>query len=191
VFLDRDGTLIDDAGYLSRVDRISVKSGVFEGIRTLLNSLYVPVVVTNQSGVARGLIEREELKQIHRELHEKFYDQEAPILAWYYCPHLPPDQLRPDESPFDSSLLTNCCCRKPQDGLWREVVSDCSEGVRLSSSWSVGDRTRDVRPGIEMGTEGVMIGNPSPEEHPDEIWTVDTFEKAVSRILGSDNGVDG
>ncbi len=187
MFLDRDGTLIDDTGYLSRVDRISVKPGVFEGVRKLLKSSYVPVVVTNQSGVARGLIKREELRRIHRVLHQRFSDQEAPVLAWYYCPHLPPDQLRPDESPPDPSLLTRCSCRKPQTGLWREVVSDCSGDVHLSRSWSVGDRTRDVRPGLEMGTEGVMIGNPAPAGNNNQICTVDTFEEAVSRILGKKN----
>lgn len=182
--MDRDGTLIDDVGYLSRTDRISIREGVFEGVRTLLDRSYIPVVVTNQSGVARGLIENGQLHAIHRQLHEAFLEREAPVLAWYYCPHLPPDQLRPEEEDgANRSLLKTCDCRKPGHQLWREAASDLPGTVDFSASWSVGDRKRDVLPGCELGTGAVLVGNSNPAASADrEIVSASSFREAVDVI---------
>ncbi len=183
--MDRDGTLIDDVGYLSRTDRISIREGVLDGVRRLLEHAYIPIVVTNQSGVARGLIEEEELRSIHRVLHKTFLEHDAAVLAWYYCPHLPPAQLRPEEEDgANPSLLKTCSCRKPGPALWHEAESDLPGSVNYSSSWSVGDRERDVVPGRDLGTGAVLVGQPERSEPEDpNICSAHSFREAVDLMV--------
>lgn len=184
MFLDRDGTLIDDVGYLSRPDRIRVKDGVFDGVKRLMQNGFVPVVLTNQSGVARGLIERPALHDIHQTLHRRFLEQDAPVFGWYYCPHLPPDQLRPaEEEGAEDELLTTCDCRKPGQGLWKQALNDLPD-VDLRASWSVGDRMRDVEPGCRMGTGGVLCSDsPDSSEGTGEVRSANSFGEVVDVIL--------
>lgn len=188
VFLDRDGTLIDDVGYLSRTDRIRIKDGVLDGVRRLVEERFIPVVVTNQSGVARGLIDPSELQEIHRILHHKFLERQAPVYGWYFCPHLPPDQLRPEEEDgADPSLLTRCDCRKPEPGLWEQALNDLSASVDLAASWSVGDRMRDVDPGCELGTGGVLLSEaPDQPTSGNDVHPAKSFGDVVDVICETD-----
>ena len=151
VFLDRDGTIIEDAHYLSRPEQVKLIDGAADAIARI-NSLLVPVIViTNQSGIARGLFTAEDHARISARLDDVLRAHGARIDASYYCPHGPED---------------GCDCRKPGTLLFRNAQRD-NPGIDLSRSLYVGDRLRDIEPAFALGGQGVLI--PSPETPQDEI----------------------
>jgi histidinol-phosphate phosphatase family protein len=130
IFLDRDGTINREVGYLSSPKKLRLFAGAGEAIRLLSQAGFKVIVVTNQSGVARGLLKRRELKNINRFLEAKLAKEWARIDAFYICPHHPDD---------------NCSCRKPRTGLIKKAARDF--GLDLSRSYIIGDKLSD----IEMG----------------------------------------
>jgi D-glycero-D-manno-heptose 1,7-bisphosphate phosphatase len=163
VFLDRDGTIIEDVHYLARPEQVKLIDGAAEAIARI-NSLLVPVfVVTNQSGIGRGLFTVEDHDLVTKRLDELLAERGATIDASYYCPHAPD---------------VECDCRKPGTLLYRNAKSDHPE-IDLSRSLYVGDRLRDVEPSVTLGGNGVLV--PSPETPQSEIEAA----KAFARIAPS------
>jgi histidinol-phosphate phosphatase family protein len=151
VFLDRDGTIIEDAHYLSRPEQIKLLPGAAEAIARV-NTLLIPVIiVTNQSGIARGIFSVEDHEAITAKLAEILAAEGAVVDASYFCPHAPEDA---------------CDCRKPGTLLFRQAASDL-HGIDLSRALYIGDRLRDVEPGLTLGGTGVLV--PSPETPQSEI----------------------
>ena len=151
VFLDRDGTLIEDAHYLSRPEQVKLIEGAAEAIARI-NSLLVPVIViTNQSGIARGIFSVEDHDRVTTHLNEMLREKGAHVDASYYCPHAPED---------------GCDCRKPGTLLFRNAKKDLP-GIDLARSLYIGDRFRDIEPALALGGQGVLV--PSPETPPSEI----------------------
>ena len=141
VFLDRDGTIIEDAHYLSHPDQVRLIDGAAEAIARI-NSLLVPViVVTNQSGIARGIFSEEAHERVTARLNEMLAERGAHVDASYYCPHAPEDA---------------CECRKPGTLLYRKASSD-NHGLDLSRALYIGDRFRDVEPALTLGGHGVLV----------------------------------
>lgn len=140
VFLDRDGTIARDVNYCRRVEDFEILPGVPEAIRLLNQHKFKVVVVTNQSGIARGYFTEATLCQIHKYMLEELAKKGAKIDAIYYCPH------HPDEG---------CNCRKPKPGL----ILRATEELRISPSLSyiIGDATRDIAAGKAAGCKTVWL----------------------------------
>jgi D-glycero-D-manno-heptose 1,7-bisphosphate phosphatase len=142
VFLDRDGTIIDDAGFIRDPAAVQLLPGVGGAIRRLNQHGWIVVVVTNQSGIARGLLTLEEYRATQRRVDELLALEHARIDAHYFCPHLP-------------ELSGPCDCRKPGTLLYRQAAERF--GVDISRSWWVGDRVRDVLPAKALGGTGILV----------------------------------
>ncbi len=187
VFLDRDDTLIKDTGYLNEESELQFLDETPEALRMLIQNGWLPVVLTNQSGVARGYLNEDRLRKIHRTLHQQLLERDAPIYAWFYCPHLPPDQLRDRErSAANEAYLIDCSCRKPSDGLWHQALEHLPPSFSFRTSWSIGDRTRDVRPGKKLGGNGILIPRTldNDKNSPPDLTTAETLLEAAGIIIG-------
>ncbi|HEY3011840.1 MAG TPA: HAD family hydrolase [Gemmatimonadales bacterium] len=142
VFLDRDGTIIEDAGYLRDPAGMRLLPGAAAAIRRLNASGYRVVAVTNQSGIARGLLSLEDYRSTERWLDELLADQGARLDGHYFCPHLP-------------DVSGPCECRKPGTLLYRQAAARWS--LDLTQSWWVGDRVRDALPAEAFGARGILV----------------------------------
>jgi D-glycero-D-manno-heptose 1,7-bisphosphate phosphatase len=160
VFLDRDDTLIRDRVYLSDPDGIELLPGAAEAV-SLLNRAGIPVIiVTNQSGIARGLLDEERLALIHERLLSLLKEQGALIDAVYYCPHHPQGVVE--------RFSTTCPCRKPAPGMLIQAAQDF--GLDLPSCFMVGDKEEDIATIHGVGGKGILLktGRPcSREQKPD------------------------
>ncbi len=143
VFLDRDGTIIEDAGYLHDPGQVRLLPRAAEAIRRLSADRYRVVVVTNQSGIARGLLSVDDYRATERRLDELLAAEGARVDGHYFCPHLP-------------EVNGPCECRKPGPLLYRQAAERF--GIDLSRSWWVGDRLRDVLPAETFGGRGILVG---------------------------------
>ena len=145
VFLDRDGTIIEDTGYIAHPDAVRLLPGAATAIARL-NSAGIPaIVVTNQSGIARGLLDESAYEAVARRLEALLAAWGARLDADYHCPHHP-------------DFTGTCECRKPGPLRYRRAAAD--HGLDLARSWWVGDRERDVVPAARFGGRGVLIGRP-------------------------------
>lgn len=146
VFLDRDGTINIEKEYLYRPEEFEFIPGAVEAIKCLNRAGFLVVVVTNQSGVARGYYTEQDVRHLHRHIEQLLYRADARIDAWYHCPHhpagLPPYNL-------------DCDCRKPRIGMLEQAADDL--GIDLSRSWMVGDKQVDVDAGIAAGCRPVLV----------------------------------
>lgn len=176
VFLDRDGTINVDTHYLRRPEDVQLIPGAAEAIARL-NAAGVPViVVSNQSGIGRGLLTHVEYEAVRARIEELLVSAGARIDATYICPHAP--------SPDGGVAL--CKCRKPGTLLFRTAAAEHS--IDLSRSTFIGDRWRDVSPALELGARGILV--PSPDTPPDnlararnELEVAGTLAGAVDRVL--------
>lgn len=147
IFLDRDGTLIEEVHFLRRIDQVRLLPGVPEALRDLRDAGFALVVLTNQSGVARGLLTEETLAGLHAELSRLLTEQGVALDGIYYCPH------HPDHGPEE--YRQDCNCRKPAPGLFEEACRDLD--LEPASSWAVGDRLRDLEGAARLGCRGILV----------------------------------
>ena len=147
VFLDRDGTLIEERGYLDRLDLLALFPWTVDAIRLLNREGLAPVVVTNQSAIGRGVIDEPFLNHVHATIDRHLAAGRARMEAYYFCPHHPDAELEP--------YRQVCRCRKPQPGL---IERACQE-LQLDPARSimVGDRWLDVACGRAAGTRTVLV----------------------------------
>ena len=148
VFLDRDGTLLDELGYLARAEDVRLYPGAGAAVRRLSEAGFLLVVVTNQSGIARGLFGEAELARVHARLAQELAQDGARLDLVLHCPHHP-DHGR-------SPLRARCECRKPEPGLFLEAARRLS--IDLARSWSIGDSARDIEAARRAGVhEHVLV----------------------------------
>lgn len=147
VFLDRDGTLNVDVGYPSRSDQIDVYPQSYKAVKKLNEEGFLAVVVTNQSGVGRGLLSEEDLKDIHTRLMSSFALHGAHLDAIYYCPHYILSE--------DPRYRRDCDCRKPRTGLARQAAADL--GIDMTGSYVVGDKAEDILFGMNIGAVPILV----------------------------------
>jgi len=141
-FLDRDGTVIRDTGYVSSPEEVELLPGAAEAVR-LLNRAGVPVVVvTNQSGIGRGCFAESEFSAVQDRVESLLRAAGARIDATYFCPHVPED---------------GCECRKPGLGLYLKAAAEA--GLDLAGALYAGDRARDVLPALELGGKGLLVAD--------------------------------
>ena len=147
VFLDRDGTLNKDVGYPGSYAAISIYPYSFEAVRKLNAAGFFCVVVTNQSGVGRGLIEEKELHRIHEQMQEAFLSQNSRLDAIYYCPHY--------EASVIAEYRKNCPCRKPNPGMGIKAAAEY--GLDLQNSYMIGDKTEDILFGLNIKATPILL----------------------------------
>ncbi len=147
VFLDRDGTIIEDAGYLSDAAALVLLPGAAAAIRRLNQAGLAVVVVTNQSGVARGLFTEQAVQDVHAALSVALAREAAVVDAFYYCPHHPDGEIE--------AYRVACGCRKPAAGLLHGATRDL--GLDLARSWLVGDKQLDVDCGVAAGCRTILV----------------------------------
>jgi len=142
VFLDRDGTIVVDAGYLHQPEAVQLVPGAAQAIHRLNQARWPVVTVSNQSGIARGLFTASDYHRVQRRLGELLAAETARIDASFFCPHHP-------------EFTGLCDCRKPGLKLFREAATQL--GIDLRHSWFVGDRPSDVAPARSLGGRGLLV----------------------------------
>jgi D,D-heptose 1,7-bisphosphate phosphatase len=167
VFIDRDGTMARDVPYCSRPEDFELLPGVAEGVRELNQHGFKVVVVTNQSGIARGYFTEQMLAKIHKKMQKELAKHGAHIDAIYYCPHHPDD---------------NCDCRKPKPKMILLAASELN--IDVSQSYVIGDNQIDIelanksrcKAGIQISSQSNTSGS-----------SAGLFKEAVELIIGLEN----
>ncbi|MBI1826473.1 MAG: HAD family hydrolase [Planctomycetes bacterium] len=149
VFLDRDGTIIDDVGYLDDPAKVRLLPGAAEAIAKIRSRGYLAVVVSNQSGVARGLFDEATLARVHARMVQLLRQRAAELDGVYYCPFLNGEAATIDAFRMDSPL------RKPEPGMLLQAAEELN--IDLSRSWMIGDAERDVEAGARAGCRTILI----------------------------------
>ena len=177
VFLDRDGTIIRDASYLSRVEDVELLPGAAHAIARL-NEVAIPVIViTNQSGIARGKFTVKQYLLTQKRLDEFLSEHGARIDATYYCP---------DHPDFSGP----CGCRKPGTVLFERAALE--HNLDMSSPAYIGDRWRDIKPFHKLGGTPILISGPNtPREDADSaarevVTVVGSLAQAVDALIGTE-----
>lgn len=169
MFLDRDGVLIEDTGYPDDPEAISLLPGVGDGLRKLRDAGWRLVVVSNQSGVARGKFSIERLHSVHQRLRELLALEDVQLDALYFCPHHPQGSTEP--------YVHDCDHRKPQPGMLRSAAAEL--GLDLAACWLIGDRESDVRAAHRAGCRAALLGTgPTAAE-----LRCETLAEAAGEIL--------
>ncbi|MBI1874331.1 MAG: HAD family hydrolase [Acidobacteria bacterium] len=180
VFLDRDGTLIEDVGYLDRVERLVIYPWSIDAVRLLNRAGFHVVIITNQAGVARGFFKETFLAEIHGEIGSRFKAGGARLDGFYYCPHHP-------DAPIEQYRQL-CDCRKPAPGLVRKASDELS--LDLARSFVIGDRWLDVRLARAVGAGSILVrtgyGRTEEANGPSDLradHVAENLVEAVSWIL--------
>lgn len=147
VFMDRDGTVSDEVGYINHIDRYRMLPRSAEAIRRINEAGFLAFVITNQSGVARGLFEESLIHEVHSTLTRWLGDAGAHLDGIYYCPHHPREGSPP--------WRQECDCRKPKPGLLVRAARE--HDVDLSASYMVGDTVLDIEAARNAGATGVLV----------------------------------
>ncbi|MGM9571665.1 MAG: D-glycero-alpha-D-manno-heptose-1,7-bisphosphate 7-phosphatase [bacterium] len=173
VFLDRDGTIIEDPGYLSRPEQVRFLPGAIKGLKKMQEAGYLLVIITNQSGIARGYFTEDDLKKVHDYLTEQLARQGIDLAGIYYCPHHPEKGYPP--------YVKKCRCRKPGSALLERAAEELK--INLAASWMIGDKASDILAGKRAGCRTVLIaGQAAADCQPD--WLASDLEAAYLKIKG-------
>jgi D-glycero-D-manno-heptose 1,7-bisphosphate phosphatase len=149
VFLDKDGTLIENVPYNVDPALIRLMPGTVQGLRKLCRAGYQLIVVTNQSGVARGYFNERDLQAVEQRICHLLAKSGVPMHGFYYCPHHPQGSV--------SRYAIACSCRKPLPGLVLRAAGE--HGIDLATSWVIGDILDDVETGRRSGCQTILIDN--------------------------------
>jgi D-glycero-D-manno-heptose 1,7-bisphosphate phosphatase len=180
VFLDRDGTVIEESGYLDRLERLVFYPFSVDAVRLLNRAGFAVVIVTNQAGIAKGIFKESFVAEAHRHIAEHLAAGGARIDGFYYCPHHPEASVE--------AYRKRCDCRKPQPGMFKQAGADL--GIDLARSYVVGDRWHDLEAGRVVGTRTLLVrtgygrtqeAGGRPAWAPDAV--VENLIEAVSWIL--------
>jgi len=164
VFLDRDGTIIEDIGYIDECDKIKFLPGASKAIKLLNENGFKVIVVTNQAGVAKGYFTEETVKEINRYIQDSLAEQEAFIDMIYYCPH--------HIEGIVEEYRKECYCRKPNPGMIEEAV--CDFGIDLKNSFVIGDKISDVEAGYRVGCKTILLADENPLSNKNESTMIAT-----------------
>jgi D-glycero-D-manno-heptose 1,7-bisphosphate phosphatase len=184
VFLDRDGTLNVDVGYLHRLEDLELFPWTGDALRLLKRAGYELVVVTNQSGIAHGLIDPDFIELCHAEMRRRLQPAGADLDALYFCNHHPRGSVE--------ALAIDCRCRKPLPGMVEDAVRDLQ--IDPAQSWVVGDKWLDVDLGHAVGARSILVrtgwGSEQEQRRPEgqRVDAIcDNLIHAVSVIIASDH----
>ena len=154
IFLDKDGTLIPDIPYNIDPDMITLQPDSIEGLKLLYDEGYLLVIVSNQSGVARGYFTEEKLEAVEIKIKELLAVNDILLSGFYYCPHHPQGIVK--------SFNIDCDCRKPKPGMLLKAATE--HNIDLPKSWMIGDILNDIEAGSRAGCKTVLIDNDNETE---------------------------
>ena len=184
VFIDRDGTLIKDVPYNTNISLIEFLPGVIEALSLFKKNNYLLVLITNQSGIAKGFFTVDELTVLHDALQQMLMKHEIKLDGIYYCPHHPDG--------FIEQYTIECNCRKPKPGLILRAVEDLD--IDVSISWMIGDILNDVEAGKSAGCKTILLNNGNETEWiisenrtPD--FTLQNWDEIAATIIANENVV--
>jgi len=172
VFLDRDGTLIVEKDYLGDPAQVSLENGVVEGLAMLKAHGHSLVVLSNQSGIGRGLLTEDDARRVNDRVADLLRGYGIQILAWYICPHVPE---------------ARCQCRKPSVGMALAASRDWS--LPLSGSYVIGDKRADLELADAIGGRGILLRTGHGTES--EEWANDQARPVFDNLLGAAEFVVG
>lgn len=161
IFLDRDGTINYDYGYVHKKEQLKFLPGVIESLKQLYDAGYKLIIVTNQSGIARGYFSLEEYYEFNQYMLDKLKENSIEITDVYFCPHKDED---------------NCECRKPKLKLFYDAIEKYN--IDLDNSYAIGDKERDLSICRETNITGMLIYNKS-----DNYLSFKNFEEATKYII--------
>jgi D-glycero-D-manno-heptose 1,7-bisphosphate phosphatase len=149
VFIDRDGTLVEEVNFLHRVEDLQYFPYTDEAVRLLKENGFLVVIVTNQSGVGRGIYSEDDMHAVHAQIQTDLTEK---LDAIYFCPHLPTE---------------NCACRKPRLGMIESALADLP--IDLENSWMIGDKNLDVELGLNAGIKPILVLTGYGKKHLPEL----------------------
>ncbi|MDO9530006.1 MAG: D-glycero-beta-D-manno-heptose 1,7-bisphosphate 7-phosphatase [Syntrophales bacterium] len=147
VFLDRDGTINEEVGYLGDLEKLNIYPNSFEAIRLINESGMKAVVISNQSGVARGYFSEDFVNTVHSRINETLQENGARIDRFYFCPHHPTEGK--------GHYLKSCDCRKPKTGMLIKASEELN--IDLFRSYMVGDAAKDIELANRSGVMGILV----------------------------------
>lgn len=165
VFLDRDGIINFDYGYVGTIDRFKIIPGLIESLKIFQLHNYLIIIVTNQSGIGRRYFSSKDYEKVKKHMNKIFSDNNVYITAVFHCPHVPED---------------NCFCRKPKPGMLLEAIKKYR--IDVNKSILFGDHERDVLAGISAGIKENILIN----DDPDKINSYVTYP-SLNKYLNSKN----
>lgn len=152
IILDRDGTLNDDPdGYVHKVEDFKLLPGVIEGLKSLSDK-FIFVIITNQSGIGRGIFTEDDLDKFNQKLIDELKKEDVEIKRIYHCPHTPEEV---------------CGCRKPSTKYIEKAIEDFD--IDIKNSWVIGDHPHDMEMGLKIGCRGVYLLTGHGEKHFDDL----------------------
>ena len=158
VFLDRDGTINEDVGYPDSYKKIAIYPFSYDAVKKIKQAGFLAVIITNQSGVGRGLIKEESLKNIHVKMREAFTRFGISIDGIYYCPHYALSE--------NLEYKEECGCRKPMPGLAEQAASDLD--IDMAQSYMIGDKVEDILFALAIKATPILVltgyGNTSKKQ---------------------------
>lgn len=142
VFLDRDGTINEESGYLHKIEDCRFIPDAIAAIARLKTAGFLVVIVTNQSGIARGFYTEDDLSRLHQYMESEIVKGGGKVDGWYFCPHHP-------------DFADDCDCRKPFPGMLHLAAVELK--INLGSSWMIGDKIADVEAGLAAGCQTALV----------------------------------
>lgn len=169
IFLDKDGTLIQDIPYNVDPERVRFNEGAIAGLKKLKSNGYLLILVSNQSGVAYGYFTEQALLRVGETIRERLLRSGVMLDGFYFCPHHPAGVV--------AAYSRSCDCRKPKPGMLLRAASRFD--IELSRSWMIGDILNDVEAGVVAGCKTILINNGNETE-----WVV-TEKRKPTAIAGN------
>lgn len=179
IFLDRDGTINIDKNYIYRIEDFEYIEGAIEGLKLLQDNNFLLVVITNQSGIARGFFSEEQYLELNDWMLNDLSKKGISIAATYYCPHHPAAKI--------VQYKKACSCRKPGTELFKRAIVELD--IDTEKSFAIGDRGRDLSICKATGVKGFLLNTDSNEAQANGIYKIQGgLYEAAKRILRDSNG---
>ena len=177
IFLDRDGTLIEDVGYMKSSNLIKWLPNVQDTLKIFVKNKYLLVVITNQSGIARGILTEKDVVSIHSTMNEQMLDRYGVVISkFYYCPHHPDAII--------SKYQNNCLCRKPGTLLFNQAIKELN--INVKESMCIGDKLTDLTAANAAGIKKLFLLNNIPAKVPPvtsyQYTSVNSWDEVQSKL---------
>lgn len=168
VFLDRDGTIIYDKGYIGKTADVKLVNGAAEAIKRLNKAGFFVIVVSNQSGVARGFFNEDAVTKVNAQIQRKLLEKGAYIDAFYWCPHFTEGRVQ--------KYIKRCKCRKPEIGMLLRAKKDFNADFK--KSYMIGDKATDIEAGRKAGCKNIFIVTKKEAKQEESLKKMKIFFKS-------------